>query len=118
LRLRVGLSVTSASSSRSSILVNASSGGASGAARLIMVIQKMRQLRMQRTANRFTSRSAVLSFDSSALQPDFRILWKVSIFHRMEYQTSFSTASWREHTGRSVSSFQSILSRPCGLPRS
>jgi hypothetical protein len=42
--------------------------------RLIIVIQKTRQLRMQRTAIRLTSRSAVRSFDSSALQQDFRIL--------------------------------------------
>ena len=31
----------------------------------------MRQLRMQRIAIRLTSRSAVLSFESSALRPDF-----------------------------------------------
>jgi Antitoxin-like ribbon-helix-helix len=40
-----------------------------------MVIQKIRQLMMQRVAIRFTSRSAVRSLDSSALQPDFKILW-------------------------------------------
>jgi hypothetical protein len=42
--------------------------------RFSMVIQKIRQLRMQKTAIKFTSRSAVRSFDSSALHPDFRIL--------------------------------------------
>ena len=45
-----------------------------GAERLIMVIQKIRQLRMQRTATRFASRSAVRSLASSTRQPDFRIL--------------------------------------------
>jgi hypothetical protein len=54
----------------------------------------------------------VRSFTSSALQPDFRILWKVSIFQRMAYQFSFSTASLRDLIGRSVTSFQSIGSRP------
>ena len=33
----------------------------------------------------FASRSAVRSFASSALQPDFKILWKVSIFHLCAY---------------------------------
>jgi hypothetical protein len=42
--------------------------------RLIIVIQKILQLRMQKTAIRLTSRSAVRSLDSSALQPDFKIL--------------------------------------------
>lgn len=45
-----------------------------------MVIQNTRQVRMQKTAMSFTRRSAVRSCTSSALQPDFRILWKVSIF--------------------------------------
>jgi len=31
----------------------------------------------------------------SALQPDFRILWEHSIFHRMAYQLIFSMASAR-----------------------
>jgi hypothetical protein len=84
--------------------------------RLSMVIQKMRQLGMQRIAIRFTSRSAVLSFASSALQPDLRILWNVSIFHRCAYHSSFSIASRQERTDRSVSGFQSIFSRPFGLP--
>jgi hypothetical protein len=43
-------------------------------ARFSIVIQKIRQLRMQKTAIKFTSRSAVRSLDSSALQPDFKIL--------------------------------------------
>jgi hypothetical protein len=50
-----------------------------------MVIQKILQLTMQRIAMRFASRSAVRSFASSALQPDFKILWKVSIFHLCAY---------------------------------
>jgi hypothetical protein len=38
--------------------------------RLIIVIQNTRQLRIQRTATKFTSRSALRGLDSSALQPD------------------------------------------------
>ena len=51
-----------------------------------IVSQKMRHPRMQNIASRLTSRSAVRSFECSALQPDFRILWKVSIFQRSAYQ--------------------------------
>ncbi len=98
--------------------VSATVGGAAGATRFIMVIQKIRQLRMQNTAIRFTMRSAARSFEASALQPDFRILWKVSIFQRIAYQESFSNASLRERTGRFVISFQSIFSRPRGFVRS
>ena len=53
--------------------VNAKEGEASDVERFSMVIQKMRQLRIQKTAIRLTRRSAVRSFDSSALQPDFTI---------------------------------------------
>jgi hypothetical protein len=42
--------------------------------RLIIVIQKVRQLRMQNTAIKLTVRSAVRSFVASALQPDCKIL--------------------------------------------
>ncbi|WP_419906604.1 hypothetical protein [Hoeflea sp.] len=56
--------------------------------------------------------SAVRNLASSALQPDFRILWKVSIFQRMAYQSSFSMASLWEYIGRLVISFQSIPNRP------
>ena len=76
-------------SRRSSVSVSATRGSASGVARLIMVIQKMRQLRMHSTAIRFTSRGAVRSLASSARAPDLRILWKVSIFQRNAYQFSF-----------------------------
>jgi hypothetical protein len=38
---------------------------------LSIVIQKMRQLRMQNSEMRFANRSAVRNLDSSALQPDF-----------------------------------------------
>jgi hypothetical protein len=41
---------------------------------LSIVIQKTRQLRMQKTETRWARRWAVLSFGSSALQPDLRIL--------------------------------------------
>ena len=71
-----GISATSWSSSRISSAVNATSGSASGAARFIMVIQKIRQLRMASTETRFTRRLAVRSLEVSALQPDFNILWK------------------------------------------
>src|SRR5712691_6563685 len=92
-----------------SVTVNASVGSASGAERLSIVIQKTRQLRMQKTETRLVRRWAVLSFDSSALQPDLRILWNTSIFHRKAYHSSFSMASLREFTGRSVISFHSIF---------
>jgi hypothetical protein len=52
-----------------------------------------------------TRRSAVRSFEASALQPDFRILWKTSIFHRSEYHLSFSTVSLRDVTDRFVINF-------------
>ena len=54
--------------------VRAVVGCSSVAVRLIIVIQKIRQARMQKEEIRLTNRSAVRSFDSSALQPDFRIL--------------------------------------------
>src|ERR1700676_2356497 len=98
--------------------VSARFGGASGAERLSIVIQKTRQLRMQKTETRLVRRWAVLSFDSSALQPDLRILRNTSIFHRKAYHSSFPMASVREPTGRSVISFQSIFFRFFGLPRS
>ena len=69
-------------------------------------------------AIKFVNRSAVRSRESSARQPDLRILWKVSIFQRMAYQWSFSMASSGEHTGKLVMSFQSIGARPLGFPRS
>ncbi|MET4046104.1 hypothetical protein ABIC03_007843 [Bradyrhizobium sp. RT6a] len=74
-----------------------------------IVIQKTRQLRMQKTDIRLVRRWAVRSFDSSALQPDLRILWKTSIFHLKAYHSSFSIASAREPTGRSLISFHSIF---------
>src|ERR1700722_13618606 len=74
----------------------------------------MRQSRMQNMAMRFTRRSAVRSFDASALQPDFMILWKTSIFQRNAYQSIFSIASARECTGMSVISFQSMGSQFLG----
>jgi hypothetical protein len=68
--------------------------------RLSIVSQKILQLRMQNTDIRLTSRSAVRSCDSSALQPDFKILWNVSIFHRIAYQFTFSIASLRDCTSK------------------
>lgn len=70
--------VTSRSSKVISGPVNAIFGDASGAVRLSMVSQRTRQLRMQKNAIRLASRSAVRNFESSALQPDFKILWKTS----------------------------------------
>src|ERR1700723_2607436 len=52
----------------------------------------MRQLRMQNSEKRFANRSAVRNLDSSALQPDLRILWNISIFQRIAYHSSFSMA--------------------------
>jgi hypothetical protein len=112
------LSFTKWSSRSTSRSVNASSAGPSGVTRFIIVNQKTRQLRIQKTDIRLTRRSAVLSFDSSARQPDFSILWNVSIFHLMAYQSSFSTTSWVDWIGKSVINFQSIFSLPAGFPRS
>ena len=42
--------------------------------RFSIVIQKTRQLRMQRTVIRFAMRSACLNLTSSALKLDFKIL--------------------------------------------
>ena len=39
----------------------------------------------QQVAIRLTSLGAVLKRDSSTLQPDFRTLWKTSIFQRSAY---------------------------------
>src|SRR4051794_41958868 len=72
---------------------------------------------MQKTAISLTRRSAVLSRLSSARQPDFRILWNVSIFQRKAYQRSFSTAAPCDRTGKSVISFQSIAGRSAGAAR-
>ena len=106
------------SSNSISVEVKAVSAGACGAHRLIIVSQNMRQLRMQNTEIRFASRSAVRSFESWALHPDLRILWNLSIFQRMAYQSSFSIASARDRTGRLVSSFHSMPGRPGGTSRS
>ena len=83
-----------------------------------IVIQNTRQLRMQNTAIRLVRRWAVRSLTSSALQPDLRTLWKTSIFHRKAYHWIFSMASRRDCTGKLVISFQTILSRLAGVPRS
>src|SRR5438309_420872 len=65
-------------------------------ARLSIVIQKILQLSRHRIASRLTIRSAALSRASSALQPDFSILWKVSIFQRRPYQRSFAIADMHD----------------------
>ena len=79
--------------------VKAIYGGASSEVRLIIVIQNIRQLMMTNMGIKFISRSAVLSLESSALQPDSNILWKPSVFHRNEYHFSFSIASARRVIG-------------------
>ena len=56
--------------------VSTKAGSRFGLARLSMVSQNTRQLRIQNTASRLTSRSAVRNRACSARQPDFRILWK------------------------------------------
>ena len=50
-----------------------------------MVSQRTRQLIMQKTAIKLASRSAVRNFESSARQPDFKILWNTLDFptHRV-----------------------------------
>lgn len=63
-------------------------------------------------------RSAVWSLASSAQHPGLRILWKTSIFQRMEYQRIFSIASPGLRTSRSVTSFQKIGLRPDGASTS
>jgi len=90
----------------------------SGATRFIIVSQKIRQPSTHIKAIRLVRRCAVLKCDSSARQPDFRILWKVSIFQRMAYHCSLSMASCRLRTGKSVMSFQSIGATPLGGRRS
>ena len=105
------MSLRSSSSNPISISVRASLGEASGARRLIMVSEKILQLNTQKTDIRLTSRSAVRSFDSSALQPDFTILWNNSIFQRNAYHWIFSIASAGDSTLRSVISFHVVLSR-------
>jgi hypothetical protein len=107
---RGSLSSTNRSRSLTSSLVSAIPGATSGADRLTMVIQKILQPIIQKVAIKFTKRSAVRSFDSSALQPDFIILWNVSIFQRSAYQFSFSIASTRVRTGKSVISHSLDLS--------
>jgi hypothetical protein len=47
-----------------------------------------------------------------------RILWKTSIFHRMAYHSSFSTAARPEFTDTSVISFQLIFFRFRGVAAS
>ena len=94
--------------------VSTKAGSRFGLARLSMVSQNTRQLRIQNTASSLTSRSAVRNRACSARQPDFRILWKTSIFQRMAYHCSFSTAASWLSTGRSVISFQSMRGRPTG----
>ena len=60
--------------------VSAKAGSRLGSARLSIVSQNTRQLRIQNTASSRTSRSAVRRRACSARQPDFRILWRTSIF--------------------------------------
>jgi Putative ParB-like nuclease len=61
-------------------------------------------------------RAAVIH--ANALQPEFRILWKTSIFQRMAYYSSFSSASLGDWTCKSVTGFQSMLFLFFGVPRS
>lgn len=108
----------SASNRSSSSCIKARVGSAFGSFLLIIVIPKMRHARKQQVAIEFTKRGAVRSFDCSTLQPDFRILWKSSIFQRIAYHFSFSAASARLRTGKSVRCFHSIRSRFFGVSRS
>ena len=94
--------------------VKAIVGGASGAARAIIVNHITRQLTMQNTATKFANLSAVRNLASSARQPDFKTLWKTSIFQRMAYHRIFSTACSKLCTSKSVRSLQTIGLRPDG----
>src|ERR1019366_10651018 len=94
--------------------VSATVGGESGEVRASIVSHNTRQLMMQKTETRFARRSAVRNFASSARQPDFKILWKTSIFQRIAYHLIFSTASAQLATGRAVSNFHSMRFRPFG----
>ena len=78
-------------------MVKARSGEMFGSERLIIVSQKMRQPSMHRMEKKLTSRSAVRGFDASALQPDFRILWKVSIFQRWLPADLFQSIAARDY---------------------
>src|SRR6185437_9172252 len=118
LHLRPPTSPIRRSNNSVSVEAKATVGGALGAVRFIIVNQNTRQLRTQKTVIRLDSRSAVRSLESSPRHPDFRILWKTSIFQLMPYQMIFSTISERVRAGRSVSSFQSVGLRPFGAPRS
>jgi len=62
----------------------------------------------------FAKPSDVLNLDSSALHPDFKTLWNISIFQRIAYHSIFSIASDSDLTGKLVNSFQKILSLPSG----
>lgn len=103
---------------RSSAVISAKvrtlSGAASGLARADIVTKNMRQLTTAMRARNFASLSAVSSLASSARQPDFMTLWNTSAFQRRAYQPSFSTVAERSPTGKLVTSFQSIGSRPDG----
>ena len=106
------------SSSFISVSVNTKLAGSSGDTRLSWHIHNTRHARMHMIAIKLASRSAFRSFESSARQPDFSTLWKVSIFHLNVYHSSFSTASALLFTLRSVISFQEIGARSFGVPRS
>jgi hypothetical protein len=70
----LGLSATKRSRNAQFQICKDIPGSASGAMRLVMVSQKTRQLKMQKTASRFVNRAVILSRDCSARQPDLRIL--------------------------------------------
>ena len=86
--------------------------------RFSIVSHSTRHATMHIIAIRFASLAAVRSRESSARHPDFITLWNISIFHRSAYQSNFSIASALHATGRLVTSFHRIGSRPSGVPRS
>jgi hypothetical protein len=85
---------------RSGVSRHIGTGGSRGEAfeeaRFSIVIQNTRHPKMQNTAIRFAKRYVMRSFESLALQPEFRILWNVSICQCIAYQLSFCSASSRE----------------------
>ena len=74
------------------------------------------RVQRRRLAAEAASRVDLVRLAASARQPDFRILWNNSIFHRHAYHRSIPIASSSVATGRSVASFHSSLARPPARP--
>ena len=108
----------SLSKSAISVSVSAIVGDACEVVRLSIVNQKTRQLMMQKTAMRLASRSAVRSFESSALTAGFEDLVEDFDLPAHGVPVDLLDRCGARVTGRSVISFQSIGLRPLSVPRS